>query len=124
MDPTETINQPKPVVKPQKSTLLRVLTVVVILLLILVVAALFFAYPDYREMKKLENKYRANSSCKQPIFSMSFRDSNTDDECKRLEDEYTSYRHACFGALHGEDLLEKIRCMLITSFHDLNLPAL
>ena len=90
----------------------------------MVVAALAIAYPTYRKMKKLENKYKANSSCKQPIFSMGFRVLNTDDECKRLESEYIPYRHACMRAHRGGDILKKIRCTLIMLFFAMNLPAL
>ena len=94
------------------------------IVLIAAVASLVIAYPDYRKMKNIKNEYNSNSSCIQPIFSMGFRKSNGDAECKKLEDEYITYRHTCMAAIRNGSMFEKLRCMLIEGFDQMNLPAL
>ena len=104
---------------------MSVAIIVVLIALITVVLALVFAlvlaYPDYRKMKKLKDEYSANSSCKQPIYSMSFREVNSDTECEELEDEYAQYMWSCSRAYNGTNLLEKLRCKLIDFFGNMNL---
>eukprot|EP00966_Prymnesium_polylepis_P198682 4605058-Prymnesium_polylepis.1 len=54
--------------------------------------------------KDLEDRYD-QKNCVRPIFSMGFRDQNSDLQCKEMEDEYRSkYIEPCWKIRRGENV--------------------
>jgi hypothetical protein len=65
--------------------------------------------------KDLEDRYD-QKNCVRPIFSMGFRDQNSDLQCKEMEDEYSSkYIEPCWKIRRGENVgvWARYRCFLM-----------